>query len=582
MERPTKRQKLSQEPALAIPSRTINLESFQRSYNRRRNGGKVILPRVPDVTVTASVLDVSVNGGGSATQIAAPTTDVAITYSGLGTVTIPAVTSSSDSGTTSQTSSSLPSDTSKSDTGSISISTSQSTLAGITSTFINRNSTTLASTSGNTVTVTATSTLLISYEHGSFIPITVTPKSRPTDSYSSDDSDSNSGSSESSSSFNFNQLDTTSTTGATAATGVVSPGYNNAAIGATGTDTATQPTSSSGNDSGSSPPVLTPQQTRVVSGVVGGIAGVAMVLIILLYVLRWYRARLKGQGRLPHQLVSSHNSRDFGVSGLMSCAAPMSQSRTALFPVAASASMKKWRPGSDMTAITNATSTTSDSERGFHRVSGRKIPSVLSTGGDQFGGSYGAFEKEVGASVIKSPAFNQNHNTHNYSQAYTSDAESTYGYTPPHRPSSRSAPSTPHFPVAFAGEAAIPAATRLLRSGSSPSSRPFGLDEFQKALGRNTTKPDGMAVFHSSPARTPVMQSPNTSTLRIPNHASVTMDADIPEMPLPSPGLNAEFQRYNQSIGVAIGTGVGGGRMASGRLSARSGAGSGRFKEDLD
>lgn len=573
MERPAKRQKLSQEPALAIPSRTINLEDFQRSQNRKRNGGKVILPRVPDVTVTAAVVEVAVNDGSSTTQIAAPTTDVALTLSDLGTLTVPAASVGTKSATISSQSSSVHSSGSSSSRTN-SASASESTLAaGLTTTSINRNSTTFASDSGNTVTVTATSTLHISYDNGSFLPITSSQKSNPTDSSMYNDlstyTDTGSGSSSRSTSrFDFNQGSLRSTTLSAAATGAGSPYYssnndNNGAIGATNTGSASQPTSSTGNGSGAAPPVLTPQQTRMVGGIVGGIAGIAMVLVVLLYVLRWYRGRLKNQGRLPQQLTSSHTSRDFGVSGLMGCAAPMSQSRTALFSpaAAAGAGMKKWRPGSDMTTLTNFTSTTGDSERGFQRVSGRKIPSVLSTGGDQFGGSYGAFEKESGA-LYRSPSANP----------FASDADSAYGFTPPHRPASRSAPTTPSYPAVFAGE------TQALRSPSMSSSRPFGLDEFQQALGRNTSKPDGVAVFHSSPARTPVMQSPNTSTLKIPSQAPVTMDADIPEMPLPSPGLNSEFH----NIGIAIGTPIGERRIPSGRLSARSGAGSGKFKEDIE
>lgn len=566
MERPAKRQKLSQDPSPILPSRTIDLQSFQRPQNRRRNGGKIILPRIPDVTVTASVLEVAVNDGSSATEIAAPTVAVALTYSGLGTVTIPAIISSSDSASISGQSSS---NSSRSDTSS-----STTTIAGVTSAFTNRNSTITTASTDNTVTVTATSTLRITYSNGSFLPVSITDKSRPTGSSSDDDYDSDS-SSGASSSFNFNQLDSTYTDGQASMTAAGSA-FNNVAVGATSTNTGSQPTSSSVNGSGSAPPVLTPQQTKVVGGVVGGIAGIAMFLIVMLYLLRWYRERLKRQGRLPHQLTSSHTSRDFGVSGLVGCAAPMSQSRTAFFPPAAIAATgsKKWRPGSDMTTFTSTTSTTVESEKSFQRISGRKIPSVLSTGGDQYGGSYGVFEKETGASHTKTSPINP----------FISDAERAYSHShspgqipsSPHRPPSRSAPATPNFPAAFTSDS-----TRSLRSPSNPSSRPFGLDEFQTALGRNTNKPDGVAVFHNSPARTPVMQSPNTSTLRIPNQASVTMDADIPEMPLPSPGLNGEFQNIGVAIGTGVGVGMGERRLVNARWSARSGAGSGRFTEDI-
>lgn len=554
---------------LIIPSRTIDLESFQRPQNRRRNGGKVILPRVPDVTVTSAVLEVAVNGGSTTTQIAAPTTDIAVTLTDLGTVTIPAVPSTTASAITSPGVSSSRSSDSKP------ASIDETTLIPTSIvTSLNRNSTTF-SASGNTVTIFATSTLHVSYDNGSFLPITTTKKSTSTKSASQNDSDTDTdtgtdsdtriGSTSGSKSTSRHSFQTTGK-GATA-TGSDSSYYNNnnnAALGATGTSTGvnTQPTSSSGTDSGAAPPILSPQQTRMVGGVVGGIAGVAMILIVLLYVLRWYRERLKKQGRLPRQLASSHSSREFGVAGLVGCAAPMSQSRTALCPVAAGPTMKRWQPGSDVTTLTNATSSSGGgSERGFQRVSGRKIPSVLTTGGDQFGDSYGAFEKESGT-LFRTTTTNP----------YYSDTESAHGFTPPHRPASRSAPSTPVYPAVFASE------TTALRSPTATSPRPFGADEFRNAFGRNVTKPDGIAVFHSSPARTPVMQSPNTSTLRLPSQAPVTMDEDIPEMPLPSPGLSG-MGLHN--IGIAIGTGVGERRIPSGTLSARSGTGTGRFREDM-
>lgn len=298
----------------------------------------------------------------------------------------------------------------------------------------------------------------------------------------------------------------------------------------------------------------------------------AIVLVVLLYLLRRYRMRLKDQGRLPEQLTSGHSR---GGSGLIGAAEPMSHSRSSLFfpPAAVASSMKKWRPGSDMTMMTNTTSTTgADSEKGFQRVSGRKIPSVLSTGGDQFGGSYGAFEKEIRPSAAR------HHHDLSESSFYR-DADGTYvgSGNGIGRSASRSAPSTPVYPVFFSSESAR---RPSLANITATDRRDFANGDINRAFYRNmnmnvaapNTASDGMAVFRSSPARTPVTQSPVSSSLRLPIQAPVTMDEDIPEMPLPSPGF-----------GLGVGHNLAQQRMPS-RHSTKttgSGTGSGRFREEM-
>lgn len=364
-----------------------------------------------------------------------------------------------------------------------------------------------------------------------------------------------------------------------AASGAIATGAAAAATGDGASDGASGSGSGSnsgngdgnGNDSGSSDPILTPQQTQMVGGIVGGLAGIALVLVIVLYLLRRYRQRLKHLGRLPEQLASGHSRGD---SGLVGAAGPMSQSRSSLFfpPAVVASNMKKWRPASEMTMMTNTTSTTAaDSEKGFHRVSGRRIPSVLSTGGDQFGGSYGAFEKE-----IRSPSAH-NRPYHDLSKSsFYRDADGIYvGSGNGHvlgRSASRSAPTTPVYPAFFSSESAR---RPSLANMTVTDRRDFGNSDISRAFYRNTnmnvaapnpnSKPDGMAVFRSSPARTPVTQSPVSGNLRLPIQAPVTMDEDIPEMPLPSPGF---------------GLGIGASHHHN-LPQPRTPVGSGRFKEEL-
>jgi hypothetical protein len=157
-----------------------------------------------------------------------------------------------------------------------------------------------------------------------------------------------------------------------------------ATISATGTAPVSIATSGSNSDSGtsSSGPVA-PNTPQVVGGVVGGIAGFTVVLLVLLYFLRRYRKQLQDRGEL---LEPEDSGRD--VTNPMS----MRSSHTPLV-AAITASFNKMRPGSSRTTATGGTGT---SDRGFQRVAGRKIDPVLTSGGDGYGGNYGAFEKETG------------------------------------------------------------------------------------------------------------------------------------------------------------------------------------------
>lgn len=606
MERPAKRQKISQHLSFPVPTRTIALESFQRQ-RVKRSPGKIVLPRTPDATVTAAIVEVAVNEGSTAVQVAVSTGDVAVTLPSLGTVTVPGIETSSTSTPSSQSSqstnaihsaasSSHASSSSLAETLQPSGSGSNSTLASVSSAF----------STDHTVTVTATSTFSVSFTNGTFITPSTSYKSSPTDSSgssndNSSDSSTNDSSADSSSSgtYVFGQ-GVTYTATSTLSTGTSYSTLPNGSVipvaGATITDSSASPTSSSNNSDGGSGggiPPLTPQQTQMVGGIVGGVAGIAMVLVIVLYVMRWYRQRLKLQGRLPEQLASGNHSRDFGNAALVGMAAPMSQSRTSLFPVSA----KKWRPGSGMTVLTNSTTNTNgtDSEKGFQRVSGRKIPSVLSTGGDQYGGSYGAFEKEIGGVVFpqtptRAMPFANSHK-HDLSQStFYADEDGTYiGSSSHDRSVSRSAPTSPLYPKVFSEDArprrpSQPTRSPLTRGPSTTDKKDFAVEDFNRALNRNMAamnKPDGFAISRNSPARTPVIQSPSTSTLRLPIQAPVSMDEDIPEMPLPSPGI-----QYGQAMSPGLGMGMemrlGHGydqsrqRMPS-RLGSRN---SGKFKEE--
>lgn len=586
MEPPTKRQKLSKDYTLSKPTRTIDLASFQRPFYKKRNAGRILLPRVPDVTVTAGVVEVAVNEGSSVTEIAAPTSDATITLANLGTVTVPAVDASSVAN----------------DISSIVSSVLPSSLLNDLTSIGTANST----TTDRTVTVTATSTFRVSYLNGTLMLPTKTAShsgSSSEDDSSSSDSQSDS---ESSTQYTFGQDFTATDSSAATTTAYQGPG---AAASVTQSNAAATSSGASGHGGGDS--VLTPQQTQMVGGVVGGIAGIALVLIAILFLLRRYKQKLRLQGRLPKALASSPTAKDFGDAGLIGLAAPMSlSSRTSLFtPAASIASNKKMlRPESEMTTLSNGTSHTGpESERGFQRVSGRKIPSVLTTGGDQFGGSYGIFEKEIGSPIahVRSAGATATSHRHDLSESsiYPMQNDSS---TQLNNPFSRSAPTSPQYPAIFTSPPqhpirpngigtptnySHPSPHAYSESPTSPT-RTFSPTSFDMAFYRNITAPvvskaDGFAISRNSPARTPLIQSPGASNLRLPVHAPVTMDEDIPEMPLPSP---------NVAMGAGPGIGIGLGyeltmvkQRVPSRLSERNvGLGdngnrnlSGRFKEEL-
>ncbi|KAL9076667.1 MAG: hypothetical protein Q9157_003584 [Trypethelium eluteriae] len=97
----------------------------------------------------------------------------------------------------------------------------------------------------------------------------------------------------------------------------------------------------------------------VVGGVVGGVAGVAVLLLVALLFLRWYKRR--GQARQP---LDGDDTEVAGAAG------PMTQISNRFPPVAAAAGF--------LNRFSAPRTPPEPPERGFQRVSGRKIPSMFS------------------------------------------------------------------------------------------------------------------------------------------------------------------------------------------------------------
>lgn len=235
-------------------------------------------------------------------------------------------------------------------------------------------------------------------------------------------------------------------------------------------------------DSGPSQPptgAVPPTTGRIVGGVVGSVAGAVMLVVLAMLLIR----RRAAMRMSPEALPSSEGAGPgaaaaAAAAGGGSRAGEMTSrfSRDSILTASyfAPAFMKKWRDSShtDSTLVSSG----GGSERGFQKVSGRKIPSVLTSGGDGYGGGY----------ETVSP--------------YASEPSMTPG---------------------------IPGSPVIPRSPSQPPpSTPFGMP-LDVSYTRETEENDPGVIIHDSPARTPL---PGMVTV-----ASGGVPINIPRAHSPSP-----------------------------------------------
>ncbi|EXJ73037.1 uncharacterized protein A1O5_04186 [Cladophialophora psammophila CBS 110553] len=569
------------------PTRTISLSDFQRqnvfgSYQHaprpilpRRNAGIYLLPRAPDATVTASVVQVNVNDGTSTskiTEVTVATTGTVVSLSEVGTlttavsVTIPGISNSTSvQGSSTDSSQTITTPTSV-DTSTITSTLSSGPINGTTS-FLDTTRTT-----ERTVTVTATSTFELSLINGSIIATDSRFGASPTGGTNVGTTGTSSGTSRT---FYFGDLTSTpspSSDSPTSGSAGASSGYftDGAGAGATGSPTATTDsaaTSSAGSGSGSGGGgggSLTPTQQQVVGGVVGGVAGVALTLVIILFLLRWYRRRLKARGQLPEQIAARELTTGGGSSG--GEAYPMSQrSSTTPLTAAVAHGLKRLRPRSSQTLGTTGTGTTDtsvpESERGFQRIAGRKIAPVLSSGGDPYGGNFGAFEKDAGIGPSDVPQIPERGLS---GASFYQDNRGFYGGkgtpTPPQMPSSPTTATT----NARTGDLSTPAETTSSTRDFAEPHAPSVLNSSQISL-TTPSRPEGFAVMRPSPARTPVTLSPAASSIRLPIQQPPSMDEDAPPLP----------PMLRDGVGRSLAS------QDGSRVSRSSGRSAGRFTENM-
>ncbi|GKZ18823.1 hypothetical protein AbraIFM66951_009527 [Aspergillus brasiliensis] len=262
------------------------------------------------------------------------------------------------------------------------------------------------------------------------------------------------------STFSSDSTSTTSLYGAWG-TGTASNGGGGGS-GATATGQGISPSSSSGSSgssgsssgSGSGSGSLSSQtKGKIAGGVVGGVAAAMFVFVIVVWLLRRRKKNI-----LPPSGDALPEPDTTGTAeGSLPRSAEMTSRRSSddpLFTASyfAPAFMKRWRQ-SHMTTRTDSTLSSEPSERGFQKISGRKIPSVLHSGGDGYGGGY-----EPGSPTASEPS-------------------TLFSPSSPVQP--RSPPTQP------------------------PVATPYGMP-LDASYTREAAEVGGIVVYRPSPARTPV------------------------------------------------------------------------------
>lgn len=254
---------------------------------------------------------------------------------------------------------------------------------------------------------------------------------------------------------------------------------------ATSTTTTAAPTSTD-VAAGGSGSLDSQTKGKIAGGVVGGVAG-ALVLLLVAFLL--FRRRKAARKPVQEALPAGPETGTALGAESVSRSAEMASRRSSNDPLFtasyfAPAFMKRWRQ-SNQTTRTDSTLTSSTSERGFQKISGRKIPSVLQSGGDGYGGGL-----EAGSPTTSEP-------------------------------STIISPPSPVYP----------------RSPTQPPpSVPYGMP-LDTSYTREAEESDSRVIFRPSPARTPVAGSASASLSNEPTssravpQASGALSPTIPKRP---------------------------------------------------
>lgn len=247
----------------------------------------------------------------------------------------------------------------------------------------NSNSNSKSISSSNSISNSVSHVTISSSTHSASIPST--SKSSPTYLTSLDSVTSSHSTARSTSSFyspSSSPQPTSTNNGA-----FIGGGASGGGSGSTGTGSGaiSSSTAISGNNSSSDSGPATPTPV-IIGSVVSSVAGAAVIILAVLFIWRW-RKRNRNMVSLGSIGGGPSDGADAIHGGPPSQpSGGMAERRSFIHAVpAALASLSGYKRSSQQTETNRTVSTTAGSERGFYRVSGRKLPSVLQSGGDGYG-----------------------------------------------------------------------------------------------------------------------------------------------------------------------------------------------------
>ncbi|RAL01730.1 uncharacterized protein BO80DRAFT_55953 [Aspergillus ibericus CBS 121593] len=245
--------------------------------------------------------------------------------------------------------------------------------------------------------------------------------------------------------------------------------------GSSGSSSNSSSSSGSGSGSGS---LSTQTKGKIAGGVVGGVAAAMFVFVFVVWLLRRRRKNI-----LPPSGDALPEPDTTGTAeGSVPRSAEMASRRSSNDPLFtasyfAPAFMKRWRQSHMTTRTDDSTLSSEPSERGFQKISGRKIPSVLQSGGDGYGGGF-----EPGSPTASEP-------------------------------STIFSPSSPVQPRSPATQ--------------PPLTTPYGMP-LDASYTREAEESGGTVVFRPSPARTPVTGSASASLSNEPGAPRIVSQVIVP------------------------------------------------------
>lgn len=256
----------------------------------------------------------------------------------------------------------------------------------------------------------------------------------------------------------------------------------------TGTGTGLTPTTTEAQPPGQESP-SNPNTPKIVGGVIGSVAGLALFLVLLLYYLRRRGFFMSKNGR-PAILGDPAAGAGAGAREITE----RRDSNDPLFTASyfAPAFMKRWRQ-STMTTRSGDTIDSAPSERGFQKISGRKIPPVLTHGGDGYGGGLEAGSPIIPGLSPTSPAVGPIGSSSFYAppptSAYGMPLDSNYTREVDEHTTTR--PNHVHLPVSSAVNVAMPITVTPAQPIAQPQSAIPFVPPRPDGLGRSLPSFDG-------------------------------------------------------------------------------------------